>query len=217
MKKFFKKCYIKLNNIGKSVIIDRKANVKISSVFGGYNYIGKCSVFSGQLGYGSYIGNNSEVFGKVGNFSCIASKVTIVNGFHPTTKIVSVHPAFYGGQSKSKLNYGISSDYKPFRYAENKYSVVIGNDVWIGHGATIIAGVKIGDGAIIAAGAVVTKDVAPYAIVGGVPAKVIKYRFSPDEIKKLTHINWWNWSKDKIRQEASKFSDINVFINDFCE
>lgn len=88
---------------------------------------------------------------------------------------------------------------------------VIGNDVWIGRNAIILQSCKhIGDGAIIAAGAIVTKDVPPYAIVGGVPAKIIKYRFSPTIIRKLLSIQWWNFSDNEL--EKLPMSDINLFL-----
>lgn len=87
-----------------------------------------------------------------------------------------------------------------------KGQILIQNDVWIGRGATIMGGVTIHNGAVVAAGSVVTKDVAPYSIVGGNPAKHIKYRFEPSVIEKLLAIQWWNWPKSKIEQNAMWFS-----------
>ena len=90
---------------------------------------------------------------------------------------------------------------------------VIGNDVWIGRNATIIAGVNIGNGAIIGAGAVVTKDVPDYAVVGGVPAHIIRYRYTQEQIKALLEIEWWNWDDDKIREyQADFYLPIDEFI-----
>lgn len=83
---------------------------------------------------------------------------------------------------------------------DNKGDIVIGNDVWIGYEAVILSGVHIGDGAIIGTRAVVTKDVPPYTVVGGIPAKEIKKRYNGDTIRKLQQIEWWNWSFDKIQQ-----------------
>ncbi len=83
---------------------------------------------------------------------------------------------------------------------DNKGDIVIGNDVWIGYEAVIMAGVHIGDGAIVGTRAVVTKDVPPYTIVGGVPAKEIRKRFSPDIIKQMQALKWWEWSVDKIQE-----------------
>ena len=83
---------------------------------------------------------------------------------------------------------------------DNKVNIVVGNDVWIGYQAVILSGVTIGDGAIIGTRAVVTKDVEPYTIVGGVPAKPIRKRFSDDTIHKLLELKWWDWPKEKIAQ-----------------
>ena len=96
----------------------------------------------------------------------------------------------------------------------SKGAILIGSDVWVGARAIILSGVKIGDGAVIAAGAVVAKDVPPYAIVGGVPAKLIKYRFSPDIIEELLQIKWWEWSDDIVTKNIDDFySDIKVFLH----
>lgn len=83
---------------------------------------------------------------------------------------------------------------------DNKGDIVVGNDVWIGYEAVIMAGVHIGDGAVVATRAVVTRDVPPYAVVGGVPAKVIKYRFEADTVKRLLALQWWNWPCERIRR-----------------
>lgn len=94
----------------------------------------------------------------------------------------------------------------------NNRSVVIGNDVWIGANVIILPGINIGDGAVIAAGAVVTKDVEPYAIVGGVPAKLIKRRFDEKIISKLLKIKWWNWTHDQIENNIEIFFETNAFL-----
>ena len=100
------------------------------------------------------------------------------------------------------------------KYISSK-KTVIGNDVWIGRNATLIAGVRIGNGAVIGAGAVVTKDVPDYAIVVGVPARIIKYRFSEEIIKKLNMIEWWNWSDDLIAERYEDFFNIEVFVKKY--
>lgn len=93
---------------------------------------------------------------------------------------------------------------------DNKGDIIIGNDVWIGYEAVILAGVTIGDGAIIGTRAVVTKDVPPYTIVGGVPAKPIKKRFSDEIISELLEIQWWNWSEEKIARNISAIQSGNI-------
>lgn len=93
---------------------------------------------------------------------------------------------------------------------DNKGDIVIGNDVWIGYDAVIMAGVRIGDGAIIGTRAVVTKDVAPYSIVGGVPAKEIRKRFAPDVVAKLLELKWWNWPSEKIKNHIAAIQSGNI-------
>ena len=96
-----------------------------------------------------------------------------------------------------------------------KGDIIIGNDVWIGAKSTIMSGVKIGDGAIIGATATVSKDVPPYAIVVGNPAKIVKYRFTENQIESLMKIAWWNWTEDRIKTDAMLLwsDNINEFIN----
>ncbi len=98
--------------------------------------------------------------------------------------------------------------------SESKGDILIGNDVWIGANATILSGVKIGNGAVIATGAVVNKDVAPYSVVGGVPARHIKYRLKEDQIRNLLEIKWWDWPLAKIRDNRKLFyGDPAAFIS----
>ena len=92
----------------------------------------------------------------------------------------------------------------------NKGDIVIGNDVWIGYDAIIMSGVKIGDGAIIGTRAIVTNDVPPYTIVGGIPAKVIRKRFSDDIILKLLEIKWWDWPDEKIQANIQYIQSGNI-------
>ena len=93
-----------------------------------------------------------------------------------------------------------------------KKRTIIGNDVWMGHGAIIKAGITVGDGTIVGAGAIVVKDVPPYAVVGGVPAKVLKYRFSEDMINDLLTTQWWNASDDIIQKYAIYMNDYKRFV-----
>lgn len=130
----------------------------------------------------------------IGKFCSIACGTKFLfNCANHTLKSLSTYtfPLFYEEWGLEKSNITTAWD--------NKGDIVIGNDVWIGYEAVIMAGVHIGDGAIIAAHAVVTKDVPPYTIVGGVPAKEIRKRFDTDTIKQLQMLKWWDWSINKIQ------------------
>lgn len=161
----------------------------------------------------------------IGRFCSINDTARIWNNH--TMTCVTTHPFLdYPGmfpwkKYKQRLalvdKYGIynnNAEYENSKIRKNE-PVVIGNDVWIGANVVILPGVNIGDGAIIAAGAVVTKDVEPYAVVGGVPAKVIKYRFSSEEIRKLLKIAWWNWSLEKIEKNIELFYQPQAFLSKF--
>ncbi|MCI5188989.1 MAG: antibiotic acetyltransferase, partial [Candidatus Electrothrix sp. AS4_5] len=100
----------------------------------------------------------------------------------------------------------------PYLKPKTKGDIRVGHDVWIGTGVIILSGVVIGNGAVIGAGSVVVKDVPPYAIVGGNPAKIIRYRFSPEQIEALQHIAWWDWSEEKIRHHLELIRDVELFI-----
>lgn len=139
-----------------------------------------------------------------------------------TTHPMLDHPRFYAQNQYDERKrlcrtYGKYFDNADFENSplRNNRLVIIGNDVWIGANAVILPGVHIGDGAVIAAGAVVTKDVEPYAIVGGVPAKVIKYRFDKDTIEKLLVIKWWDWEIEEIEKNIELFYQPEVFIRTY--
>ena len=98
---------------------------------------------------------------------------------------------------------------------DNKGNIIIGNDVWIGNGAKIMAGVHIGDGAVVAADALIVKDVEPYSIVGGVPAKLIKWRFSPEIIERFKKIKWWEYDVSIIKKNAELFENVEQMLEQF--
>lgn len=139
----------------------------------------------------------------IGKFCMIASGVTfIMNGANHLTNAISTYPfaIFQNGWEKAMEG----------RSYPTKGDTIIGNDVWIGYNATIMAGVKIGDGAIIATNSTVTKDVAPYSIVGGNPANEIRKRFSPEQIEKLLKLKWWNWEMEKITRNLTYLTSNNI-------
>ena len=128
-------------------------------------------------------------------------------GKHPTD-LASTHPAFYSTGKAFKT-------FADRNYFEEYENISIGHDVWIGSRTIIMGGVKIGNGAIVAAGAVVTKDVEPYSIVGGIPARHIKYRIQKDKIDLLEKTEWWNQNENWFRENFKLFHDVESLIQYF--
>lgn len=176
--------------------------------FGSYNTVYEGAALNDAvLGDFTYVAANSRLFKvTIGKFSCIGPDVLAGLGKHPSRDFVSVHPIFFSTLRQAQVTFASRDHFQEFE------RIHIGNDVWIGARAIIIDGVTIGDGAIIAAGAVVTKDVPAYAVVGGVPAKVLRYRFEPEEIAYLERFKWWNRDIEWLRDNFEKFHDIRDFL-----
>lgn len=143
---------------------------------------------------------------EIGSFCSIADDVVIFGGGEHKTDWVTTFPLRIAFDDPLAHKDG---------HPANKGTTQIGNDVWIGFRAMLLSGIKIGDGAVIGAGTVVTKNVPPYSIVAGNPAKVIRFRFSESAIKSLLKIQWWNWEIEKIHKNLSLLcsSNIEEFIN----
>jgi len=171
--------------------------------------LGDTAIEYTALGDYSYLGPGCMVAdAEIGKFCAIAAQVRIGAPNHPLDR-PSQHrftycPEYYSADAQR--------DHAFFR-DRRADRVVIGNDVWIGHAVIVMPGVKVGDGAVLAAGAVVTRDVAPYTIVGGVPAKQIRERFSRDIAARLSGIAWWNWPAETIFERLPEFQsgDVEAF------
>jgi acetyltransferase-like isoleucine patch superfamily enzyme len=157
----------------------------------------------------TYIGTNSNINNTViGKFCSIGPNLCCGMGIHPITGI-STSPSFYSTTGQNGTSFVIESS------AVEAKETVIKNDVFIGVNVTLLDGVKIGNGAVVAAGSVVTKDVPPYAVVGGVPAKIIKFRFDDSTVEKLQQTEWWNTDLEMLQIVEKYFYDITEFLKEF--
>ena len=166
----------------------------------------KCKVLQSSIGNYSYLGRGSSlIHAEVGNFCSISGNVLVGMGHH-TLNHLSTSPIFTECYNGTGQSWTTQSGINPY----NK--VIVGNDVWIGTRVMIIGGVNIGDGAVIGAGAIVTKDVPPFAVVVGVPARVVKYRFSPETVEKIQASSWWNLPDSVLKSNIKLFQNDNVDI-----
>lgn len=187
-------------------------------------YLGRCQVETGFIGAFSFINmrsikhitTNCVVEAQsIGRFCMFAHGINIGFPEHPT-EFLTAHTAFrYSAKEQWAQNFMLHNEYhdrlmgEKYQEAAHKALPVIGNDVWIGYGCAILNGVTIGDGAIIATGTVVTKDVPPYTIVGGVPAKPIRQRFSDRVVEKLLELKWWDYGPDVM-------SGLDISDSEYC-
>lgn len=180
------------------------------SVFEGKNYVGRFSkIYFSKIGFATYFGQKCTfIKASIGKYCSIGSNVCVVNGSHPLN-CVSTHPAFYSKYNCTGVYFDSSIKYTEYQYVdkEEKFYIDIGNDVWIGNNVVIMQGVKIGSGAVIATGSVVTRDVEPYSIVAGVPARIIRKRFDEDTISFLLNFKWWDKGLYWIKNNSKFFTD----------
>ncbi len=168
--------------------------------------LGDTEIEYSELGDYSYLGPGCMVAdAQIGRFCAIAAQVRIGAPNHPLDR-PSQHRFTYCPEYYTETAQRDRAFFKQRRDDR----VVIGNDVWIGHAVIVTPGVKVGDGAVLAAGAVVTRDVAPYTIVGGVPAKQIRERFNRRIAAQLSEIAWWDWPAETIWQRLPEFQSGNV-------
>ena len=184
-----------------------KGSAKRNSAFESPSKVEADSIIvDSSFGRYSYCGYNAKIIGcEIGRFTSIADNVVIGTANHPL-EWVSTSPAFFRGRDS------IPKDLAKKEYDASSKKTVIGNDVWIGEGAMIRGGVVIGDGAVIGMGSIVVKNIPPYTIVAGNPAKIIRKRFSDDIINDLMEIKWWEWDKKRIYEFSHLMDDPKQFI-----
>lgn len=194
------------STLGEKCEVERRVNIK-GSTLAGFNAIAsRVRLKNVTLGVYSYIAKETSLVDiSIGKFCSIGNRVKNNLGNHPSRVFVSSHPAFYSPNAPTESF--VDREY----FEEFGEDVCIMNDVWIGAGAVLMDGVTIGNGAIVAARSVVTKDVPPYAIVGGVPAKIIRYRFNDEEIELLEKSQWWDKDLSWIEENAHSFHDVKKF------
>lgn len=196
-------------NLGDEPSIHRTASVR-ASTFGRFCEVGaRTKVAESSFGDYAYVVNDSDIiYTTVGKFCSIAAHTRINPGNHPLERVALSHFTYRSS------SYGMGPDDSAFFDWRRSFRCVMGNDVWIGHGAVVLPGVKIGNGAAIGAGAVVSKDVPPFAIVVGTPGKVLRYRFLPEIVTALERIAWWDWSHEQLRVGLPDFRTMSA--EDFC-
>ena len=184
----------------------------INSELGSWTEVGRnTKIVESVLDDYSYdAGHVSIIYTEIGKFTSIASYVRINPGNHPMNRVSQHHFTYRLRQFDLA-----EKDQNEFFDWRRSQKCTIGNDVWIGHGAVILPGVNIATGAAIGSGAVVSKDVDPYEVVVGVPAKHLKKRFSDSIIEKLLATAWWNWSREELQTRLPDFYDIDLFLEKY--
>lgn len=188
--------------------IDPSARIAACQI-GGWTEIGPgCTLVESHFGDYSYAADNvSIIYSEIGKFCSIASHVRINPGNHPTERVTQHHMTY----RRVQYGFGETND-EPFFAWRRAHRCIIGHDVWIGHAATIMPGVQIGTGAVVGTSAVVTKDVAPYQIVVGVPARPLRMRFAPEVVERLMAIAWWEWDRATLAARFADLSDLEGFL-----
>jgi phosphonate metabolism protein (transferase hexapeptide repeat family) len=158
----------------------------------------------------SYVAEDAQIiYATIGKFCSIASHVRINPGNHPMDRVTQHHMTY------RRKQYGLGEDDEAFFDWRRSHHCTVGHDVWIGHGAVIMPGVSIGTGAVVGSGAVVTKNVPPYVIVAGVPAKQIRPRFPEQVAEKLLKIAWWDWDRATLERQFDDLLNLERFLEKY--
>jgi virginiamycin A acetyltransferase len=190
-------CTINADTLARQVTLEDHVTLEKGSYIGAKK-IGRYSF----IGLNSYVDKSTE---SIGRFCSIAMSAKISMKNHPMDWISS-HPFTY------HKSYGFVHDNFTIPGLTDK-KTKIGHDVWIGTNVTILAGVTIGNGAILGANSLVTKDVEPYSIVSGSPAQHIRFRFDPDTVRRINDSAWWNWEDEQLKKNLNLFRDVSAFVS----
>lgn len=188
-------CYIRDSHIGPWTELGMGTTL-MESTFGAYSYAA---------------GDVSIVYADVGRFCSIASHVRINPGNHPMWRVTQNHFTY------RRAMYGFGEDDQEFFEWRRAHRCTIEHDVWLGHGVIVMPGVKIGIGAVVGSGGVVTKDIPPYTIAVGVPARPIKLRFAEPIVEKLLAIRWWEWDHATLGQRFDDLLDVETFVEKYAD
>lgn len=195
-----------MKQLGPEPLIDPTAEVRRSRL-GRYTEVGaRTRLDDVVMGDYSYVVNDADIASaEIGRFCSIAAMTRLNPGNHPTWRASQSHFTY-----RASAYFPGEADEEAFFAWRRAQRLTLGHDVWIGHGAIVLAGRSVGTGAVVAAGAVVTKDVPAYAIVAGVPARIVKWRFSPDIAARLEALAWWDWSHAALRDALADFRGLPV-------
>lgn len=198
---------VEKKELGDRPVIHPAATV-IKSVFGTYTEVGALTVLNEvEMDDYSYICESCYAdYSVIGKFCSIAAHVRINPGNHPMHRVTQHHITY------RRERYGIGPDDTAFFEWRRNNRCMIGHDVWIGHGATVMSGVTVGTGAVIGSGSVVTKDVPHYAIVAGVPARLLRYRFDKETQDRLLKSAWWDWDRETLLNRFHELMDAESFL-----